>query len=136
MTPSELLARMAVTLKTEVGPAIDAEYPRGQAFLSAVVLGKLARQLRLHDAHRALELRDREALERDLAKILAEIDLPASVREAFVSLPPDDDGALCRFIETLYGAREKLGEALFETMLGRVRQYMRRSLDRRMEYAS
>ena len=38
MTPSDLLERLAVTFKTEVGPAIEVDYPRTQAFLSAVVL--------------------------------------------------------------------------------------------------
>ena len=61
MTPSELLERLAVTFRSEVGPAIEAEYPRTQAFISAVVLQKLARQLDLETEHDELERREREA---------------------------------------------------------------------------
>ena len=136
MSPSELLERMAETLKTEVGPAIEADYPRTQAFLSAVVLQKLAMQLRLQQGHGELERRDREALQQDLVKLLADIEAPPSLSDAASALIEDGDGGLCRIIEALYAARETLGEAAFDALLGRVRQTMRRSLDRRMEYAS
>ena len=136
MTPSELLERLAVTFRSEVGPAIEAEYPRTQAFISAVVLQKLARQIELEAEHDELERREREALRQDLERLLGEVAAPRNVREAFTGLGPQGDAGLCRFIETLYAEREALGTAGFDALLGRVRQAMRRSLDRRMEYAS
>ena len=136
MSPSELLERMAENFKTEVGPAIEADYPRTQAFLSAVVLQKLAMQLRLQQGHSELERRDRETLQQDLVQLLADIEAPPSLSDAASTLIEDGDGGLCHIIEALYAARETLGEAAFEALLGRVRQTMRRSLDRRMEYAS
>jgi hypothetical protein len=44
MSHGELLQRIARTLKQDVGPAIEAEYPKTQAFMAAVVLEKLGRQ--------------------------------------------------------------------------------------------
>ncbi len=136
MTPSDLLERMAATFKGEVGPAIEADYPRTQAFLSAVVLQKLAAQLRLAEAHGEAEAVERQALRRDLQSMLREIEAPQTLRDAFLALAENGDDGLCRFIEALYGAREELGAAHFETLLDRIRQTMRRTLDRRMEYAS
>lgn len=136
MTPSDLLERMAATFKGEVGPAIEAEYPRTQAFLSAVVLQKLAAQLRLAVEHGAAEDLARDALRRDLEQLLEDADAPPPVRDAFLALAENGDDGLCQFIETLYGAREELGETQFEALLSRVRQTMRQTLDRRMEYAA
>ena len=136
MTPSDLLERLAVTFKTEVGPAVEADYPRTQAFLSAVILQKLAMQLRLQAEHSELEARERRSLGQDLEQLLAETSAPAPLDVAFSSLLADGDAGLCRFIKALYAARETLGEAGFEALLGRVRLAMRRSLDRRLAYAS
>jgi hypothetical protein len=136
MTPSELLERLAATFRAEVGPAIEAEYPRTQAFLSAVVLQKLAKQLRLQAEHEELERRESQALLADLERLLTEAAAPAAVREAHAALADAGDAGLCRFIEALYAEREALGEARFDALLERVRLAMRRSLDRRLEYAA
>ena len=47
LAPDELLERIARTLKKEIGPAVEDAYPKTQAFMAAVVLQKLAGQLRL-----------------------------------------------------------------------------------------
>ena len=36
MTEGELLLRMASTLKDDIAPAIEGEYPKTQAFMAAV----------------------------------------------------------------------------------------------------
>ncbi|NQV21566.1 MAG: hypothetical protein HQ511_09140 [Rhodospirillales bacterium] len=136
MTPSELLERLAITFKTEVGPAVDGEYPRTQAFLSAVVLQKLAGQLRFADMHAAAEARERAALAQDLKHLLDAAEAPPSLDTAFTALSEPGNAGLCRFIEALYASREQLGEAHFDAVLSRVRKALRGSLDRRMEYAS
>ena len=91
---------------------------------------KLARQLDLETEHDELERREREALRRDLERLLGEVAAPRTVREAFAGLGPPGDAGLCRFIETLHAEREALGTAGFDALLGRTRQAMRRSLDR------
>jgi len=44
--------------------------------------------------------------------------------------------AVCTLIETLYASRAELGAGRFDALLGRVRETLRASIDRRMEYAA
>ena len=142
MNRSDLLARMARLLKREIGPAVEADYPKTQAFLGAVVLEKMSAELRLADAHTQAGAADRVALVADLdADLDADLaDAPDSVREAFAALAENGanggDAALCAFIEALYGDRDALGRERFDRLLGRVRQDLRRGIDRRMEIAA
>ena len=137
MSHEELLQRIANTLKRDVGPAIDAEYPKTQAFMAAVVLQKLGRQIGLERAHRAADAADLGALVDDLRGALARGEKPASVTAAVETLASTRDAAgLCTLIETLYARRGELGAERFDALLGRVRETMRASIDRRMEYAA
>ena len=136
MNDAELLQRIAQTLRGEIGPAVDAEYPRTQAFMAAVVLQKVGRQLALAGEHAAAETADLTALLADLHGRLADGDAPASVRAAVTALDRTrDDAGLCRLIEALYAARAELGEDRFAALLGRIRQTLRRSIDRRIAVA-
>ena len=130
---------MARLLKREIGPAVESDYPKTQAFLSAVVLEKVSAELRLADAHAKAGGADRTALVADLEAGMT--DAPdGSARDA--SRPSrrkgadDGDAALCGFIEALYGNRDALGRECFDRLLGRVRQDLRRGIDRRMEIAA
>jgi len=137
MNHDELLQRIASTLKRDVGPAIEAEYPKTQAFMAAVVLQKLGRQLALERVHRAADAADVSALVDDLRGVLAGGEMPSSVTAAIRTLTDTRDaGALCALIEILYASRAELGAARFDTLLGRVRETLRASIDRRMEYAA
>lgn len=137
MNHGELLQRIASTLKRDVGPAIEAEYPKTQAFMAAVVLQKLGRQLDLEGAHRSADAADLSALLDDLSGVLGGGEIPASVTGAIQALARTRDAAaLCALIETLYASRAELGAARFDALLGRVRETLRASIDRRMEYAA
>jgi len=136
MEPADLLARMSKMFRADIGPAIADEYPRTQAYLSSVVLQKLSLQLRNAEAHAAAETSERAALVSDLEHLLAVAPVPASVSDAVAALAASGDAGLCALIEVLYAAREELGQARFETLLGRVRADLRRSIDRRMEVAA
>ena len=136
MSGAGMLERIAVILRQEIGPAVGGEYPRTQAFMAAVVLEKLARQLALADEHAAAERADLTALFADLQGLLAHEAAPAPVRAAVDDLAHTrDSAALCRLIEALYAGRAALGEARFAALLGRVRRTLRRSIDRRMAVA-
>ena len=76
MNHGELLQRIASTLKRDVGPAIEAEYPKTQAFMAAVVLQKLGRQLDLEGAHRSADAADLSALLDDLRGVLGRAKCP------------------------------------------------------------
>ena len=137
MSPDELLQRIATTLKRDIGPAIQAEYPKTQSFMAAVVLEKLGRQLGLERAHRAADAADLRALLDDLRGVLGGGEMPASVTGAVQTLTRTRDAAaLCALIETLYASRAELGAARFDALLGRVRETLRASIDRRIEYAA
>lgn len=136
MEPSALLARMSTTFRGDVGPAIADEYARTQAYLSAVVLQKLSRQLELTEVHAAAGASDRAALIADLNTLLATDGTPDAIRDAVAALPRTRDAGLCTLIKLLYASRTELGQARFDALLGRVRQDLRRSIDRRMEVAA
>jgi hypothetical protein len=136
MIAGELLQRIAQSLTQHIGPAIDAEYPRTQAFMAAVVLQKLGRQLALASEQAAVEMADLDGLLADLQGIRENVKVPATVSVAIETLARTrDDAALCDLIEALYVARAALGEVRFAALLGRIRQTLRRSIDRRMEVA-
>jgi hypothetical protein len=137
VTAGELLQRIAQTLKQHIGPAIDGEYPRTQAFMAAVVLEKLGRHLGLVDEHAAAETADLTVLLADVRQLLENGNVPATVSVAIDALAQTrDNAALCSLIEALYAARAVLGEVRFAALLGRIRQNLRRSIDRRMQVAA
>ncbi len=135
MNEAELLERIAQTLRQEIGPAIDAEYPKTQAFMAAVVLQKLGQQLKLAALHEAAEHEDLEALLVDLNH--SAYDLPVPVQAAVENLARHrNKTALCTLIESLYAARTILGDDRCVALLGRVRQTLRADIDRQVEYAA
>ncbi len=136
MTEGELLARLARTLKGEIGPAVADEYARTQAFMAAVVLDKLGRQVALADAHAAARRAEGAALLADLQRLAGASPLPPAVTQALETLREDlDAGALASLVEVLYAEREALGAQRFEALLGRVRETLRADLDRRLAIA-
>jgi hypothetical protein len=136
LTDADLLQRIAQTLRQDIGPAVDAEYPRTQAFMAAVVLQKLSRHLALASEHAAAEAADLTALRADLGGLLANGNAPETVRAALDDLATSrDNAALCRLIEAIYATRATLGEDRFAALLGRVRRTLRLCIDRRMAVA-
>jgi hypothetical protein len=136
VTEGALLQRIARILRQDIGPAVADEYARTQAFMAAVVLEKLGRQLALAGEHEGAESADLALLVADLRGLLTEGEAPAPVRTAVDALAERrDNAALCRLIEALYATRVTLGEARFAAALGRIRRTLRRSVDRRMEIA-
>ncbi len=133
VTPGELLDRMSVTMRGQIAPATEAQV-RSQAYMAAVVLKKLARQLELATAHRRSDELDREALLDDLQMMLASLPAPESLTEAVAAV--GDAASLSPVIAELYAHRAALGEQHFARLLGRVRVALRADLDRRMEFAA
>jgi len=137
MTDDKLLQRIARTLREEIGPAVNVEYPKTQAFMASVVLQKLGQQLGLSRLHRDAQRADVDALISDLDSALHARSAPLSVQHAFAEFrQARSDPALCRLIESLYAARAELGDRRFSELLGRVRQTLRASVDRQLEFAA
>jgi hypothetical protein len=136
LPPTDLLARMATTMRTEIGPAVDGAYPRTQAFMAAVILEKVARQLALAADHERADAAETAQLVADLAALLSAESTPPAVRAiATGDLAGSGSEGLCRLIEALYAHRDALGRSVFDAALGRVRATLRSRIDREMEYA-
>ena len=133
----ELLERIARTLKKEIGPAVEEAYPKTQAFMAAVVLQKLAGQLRLADEHIAASQRDLQELAEELDSLTISQDTPPSLQAAVNTVRQDlDTTSVSDLIETLYATRSELGETRFADLMGRVRTRLRARIDREMVYAA
>ena len=144
MKDVEILSRISRTLKKDIGPAVEGDYPKTQAFMASVVLEKLAGQLGSAAAHAA----SNQQGAKELAKVLTQMSLTLSAHNDSDGDPRNNLGsaiksfesqhneqALCVLIEKLYQAKEDLGEDVFLEFLTPVRQYMRAVIDRRMEYS-
>jgi hypothetical protein len=133
----ELLERLAVTLRNEIGPAVEEAYPRTQAFMAAVVLEKLARQVALAAEHERANAAEMAQLFADLDATLPAGPTPRVVRAIVEEgVAHGDSDVLCRMIEALYRYQADLGRPAFDTSLQRVRTTLRARIDRQMEYAA
>jgi hypothetical protein len=133
---TDLLQRIATTLREVIGPAIESEYPKTQAFMAAVVLQKLAKELALSAEHQQVQSEDLQALHRDLRAELANVATPRALVAAMERLASAPDAAsLSELVSALYLTRAELGEQRLTNLLGRVRSTLRADLDRRLEHA-
>lgn len=130
--PSELLERLSETLRHEVGPAVEEEYTRTQAFMASVILGKLAKQLAMAPAHGEAERADVHELHEGLAGLLARapVDVAAAAPQAKEAGTVASLGPL---IEAIY--RSWVDEPEGQEALTLIRAALRRDIDRRMEIA-
>jgi hypothetical protein len=137
VVPDELLDAVAASLRQRIGPAVGEPFARTQAFMAAVILEKLAGQLR---AASASPVDDRLAVVADLRSALG-ATAPPRLGVALGDLEAvagegDDRPAWRALIEALYAEREALGSESFDRLLGPVRQALRARLDRTLVYAS
>ncbi len=137
MTDGELLQRLSRTLKQKIGPAIEDEYPKTQAFMAAVVTEKLGRQIALAPAHEVAQRAEFSALLGDLDDLLDFKSAPPALRDALVDFGENPDKpTLCRVIEAAYASRQILDEMRFRKLMARIRVTLRADIDRQMEYAA
>ena len=134
MNDAELLQRIAQTLRKDIAPALEAEYPKTQAFMAAVVLDKVGRQLALAPRHAAAAKAELDALIADLTADVA--DVPPPVHAAVAALAKTRDAqSLSALIEALYASKAALGERRFDELLARVRETLRGDIERRLDFA-
>ena len=129
MRPDELLDRIAVTLRTEIGPAVTGEYPRTQAFMAAVVIERIARGLRAADESLA---------QQELSELTTDLDghgalSVAAIRDAVQAA--DGNIGLVALVQATYDSSDELGVERFDAALRRVRTTLRSQIDRRAEVA-
>ena len=137
LAPDEMTARLAATLRHEIGPAVADPFAKTQAFMASVILEKLSAQLRLASEHAAAEAAELAALVGDLDRSLAEAPVPPAVGAAVDGLRRGEGAsALSALVAALWAGRAELGEERFAALLGRARLTMRARIDRQMAYAA
>jgi len=136
--PEDLLGRVAGELRRTVGPGVTEPFARTQAFMAAVILEKLGRQLRSADSHADADRTELRALLDELGSRLG--DAPPSRTRTALAAADDGGGTvdtgLGGVIVALYADRVELGSQLFDDLLSRVRRVLRARLERELQYAS
>lgn len=135
MAPDQLLARLASTMRRQVGPQVGDEFARTQAFMAAVILEKLAGQVRLAEEHNTAQQADLAALVATLEPQVRPDD-PEPVHRAIDQLRTAGPAGLGPVVAALWDGRAALGEDRFAALLGAVRTVLRARIDRQMEYAA
>ena len=99
MNEGELLKRLASTIKQQVAPQVAEEFARTQAYMSAVVLEKLGKQLALAPAHQQAQALEFERLLAAL-KTVKPAHCPAAVNDALTTVEQQrNKAALCALID-------------------------------------
>jgi hypothetical protein len=123
-----ILEEIVRALREVIAPAIEDPYPKSQAYMAAVILEFVARQV---------EERGDIGVAKEQALTALFQDLTDTMKPA---KPSDSDGGseaqLCRLIETLWNKRPVLGEPLFLEAHQRVRRTLRELLDQDLKVAT
>ncbi len=126
MIPSkQLLNEVITSLRTVIAPAVADPYPKSQAYMAAVILEFIARQVE--------ERTDIEsAKEAELAALFGDLSrLTGGDKVKGIDAP--SEAALCALIERLYSQRERLGDDTFRAANSLVRESLRRLLDQELK---
>jgi len=128
MIPAKALLNEIVTsLREVIAPAIAEPYPKAQAYMAAVILEFVVRQVE----ERSDIDRQKHAVMLDLLRDLSRLSgMNGIVRGDHLS-----EDELCDLIEHLYAERGRLGEETFVVANGRVREALRRLLDQELKVA-
>ncbi len=131
LTIHEQLRRLADTLRNEVGPAVGDEYTRTQAFMSSVILQRLANQVEHGPRHADAEAGEVAALHERLAPVLA--NGPDRVTAAAaLAAETGTIAALAPLIRELHS----WDDSAAADALALIRPALRADIDRRMEIAT
>ncbi len=134
--PADVLERMAATLRMQVGPAVEDPFAKTQAFMAAVILAKLAGQLRGEQQDARAGDEERGALVTDMRAALGETS-STRVADALTELAGDGrDASWNVLVHALYADRDEFGAERFAQLLDRLRVAMRARLDRMLVYAA
>ena len=123
----QLIGEVVSSLRNVICPAIDEPYPKAQAYMAAVILEFVSRQV-----EERADIEERKdlalnALFHDLANLAATPQIAGNQVER--------EERLCRMIEWLYEGRERLGQATFTAANRRIRDALRQMLDEELRIA-
>ncbi len=121
----QLLNEVIASLRNVIAPAVVDPYPKAQAYMAAVILEFIARQV---DERTDIA----EAKEAELGALYSELSRLAGM-DRIVGGEPPSEAALCALIERLYGERDRVGEANFTAANHLVRASLRHLLDQELK---
>jgi hypothetical protein len=134
--PEDLLERIAASLRQDIGPAVPEPYARTQAFMAAVILEKLARQVRSQEARVEADAVEVRAMADELRAGFGTDPVPPTLDRALTDVAAGGEGSLSPLVTAVYAVRRELGDDRFDEVLARVRRALRARLDRQLAYAS
>jgi hypothetical protein len=128
LTAHQLLDEIIASLRTVIGPTIPDPYPKAQAFMAAVILEFISRQV--EERRDIVAEKDHALLNlfTDLSSVLAGKRFPDATEA-------DKETRLCRLIEWLYAEKDRLGPETFNAANQRVRAALRQLLDQELKVA-
>jgi hypothetical protein len=128
LSAHRFLDEVIAALRNVIAPAVSEPYPKAQAYMAAVILEFVSRQVEERSDIATAKEQVLSALFDDLSGLCGGKDLverDGGEREA----------RLCRVIERLYAERGRLGEEAFAAANRRVRQALRQLLDQDLKVA-
>jgi flagellar biosynthesis/type III secretory pathway protein FliH len=139
LSPHKFIDEIIASLRNVIAPAIADPYPKAQAYMAAVILEYVTRQVEERTDAVAEKQQELAAFFRDVGKTLADHGfsqvastvLDNGQRET--TLDQAQEERLCRLIEALYAHREEMGPELFAELNQRVRASLRRLLDQELK---
>jgi hypothetical protein len=123
----QLLSDIVSSIRNVIAPAVVEPYPKAQAYMAAVILEFVSRQVEERSDIAAGKEDALAALFGDLAHLAG--------TAALVGGEPASEMELSRLIERLYAERGRIGEEAFGTANRLVRQTLRRLLDQELKIA-
>jgi|SRR5581483_1107104 len=128
MIPAKrLLGEIAASLREVIAPAVSAPYPKSQAYMAAVILDFVARQIE--------ERPDTAAGKRTaIDGAFDELGQMPQLADLVSRCAPTEEG-MSHLIELLYSERERLGEETFALANRTIRAALRHLLDEDLKVA-
>jgi hypothetical protein len=124
---TQLLNEIVTSLREVIAPAVADPYPKAQAYMAAVILEFVVRQVQ--------ERSDLEARKREVMLELVGDLTPLPGMNGLVRGDHLSEEGLCDLIEHLYAARDRLGAETFAVANRRVREALRQLLNQDLKVA-
>ena len=128
LSAHRLLDEIITSLRNVIAPAIPDPYPKAQAYMAAVILEFVSRQV---EERRDIATEKGQVLHTlftDLSAVFEKKNVPE-----FGDL--DQEARLCRLIEWVYAEKDRLGPQAFATVNQRIREALRQLLDQELKVA-